>query len=125
MNHLYFQNLRREKQKGESLSQRIERLRRSSIKLQKDTKSDLVSTTVSVRRLQRKQGKNPTIGGSLSVGGKLNPWIQHVKAHKKKHPHLSHKQALQDAKRTYKKKSTGHGGKKKKGGMLALPKFRD
>ena len=101
------------KAKTENISDMVSRLHQRALKMKKDTKADLVSTKVSVRRMQRKAGKKPDIGGSLSVGGKLNPWMQHVKAHKKKNPKHSHKQALIAAKKTYRKKSSGFGGKKK------------
>ena len=33
-----------------------------------------------------------------------NPWLEHVKAFRKKHPKLSYSEALKKAKGTYKKK---------------------
>ena len=91
-----------------SVSERIANIHQRALKMQKDTKSNLVSTKVSLRRIQRKVGKTsdvsrPTIGGSMRTGGKLNKWLIHVKAHKKKNPKHSHKQALIAAKKTYKR----------------------
>lgn len=35
----------------------------------------------------------------------MNPWLAHVKAFRAKHPNLSYKQVLVEAKKTYTKKS--------------------
>lgn len=79
-------------------------------KASRDVMRAKLQTSIATQKAKQ-EGK--TLGGSLSVGGKMNPWLVHVKAHKKKNPKLSHKQALIAAKKTYRKKASGYGGKKK------------
>ncbi len=49
---------------------------------------------------------------------KVNPWMVHVNKFRQKHPKLSYKEVLQEAKKTYTKKAD----KKKKGSKSGKPK---
>ena len=45
-----------------------------------------------------------SVHSSISKGrGKINPWVQHLKAYRAKHPNVSYKDAMKLAKATYKK----------------------
>ena len=44
---------------------------------------------------------------------KKNPWLEHVKAYRKKHPKMAYKDVLVAAKKTYKKVHSAPAGKKK------------
>ena len=71
------------------------------------TKNDLeVNAKGSV--VQKKRGSRPTSSTSStsSTSRKPNPWLEHLKKFRASHPNLSYKEALQQAKTTYKKGET-------------------
>ena len=60
---------------------------------------------------EERMGRGAVIAGEgafpkhkvVGAGKKVNPWIEHLKAFRAKHPELSYKEAMVEAKKSYKK----------------------
>ena len=59
-----------------------------------------VETPKKVKKVRKKKVVDPD---APKKPRKANPWLQHVKAYREKHPDVPYKQVLKDAKSSYKK----------------------
>lgn len=67
------------------------------------------SETCALRPLrQAKSGTKRTANTNKKAAAMLNPWIEHVKEYRRKHPGMTYKEAMQQSKTTYTKMKGGY-----------------